>query len=1638
MRLILASLYMGAMMGWSLSFASNGIRSDKAIESAHLARLEATPDISSQFPKLHENFSIKLTKMAKQARKLYGANYELIPRLFITDDPGFFTATTSHQVVDSTSAMYRYYANIYISTGTLDQFLKHKELSEPQKEALVTMVLAHELGHAIEYVDPQGATDLATRLSADFELSEGFAQTLQGSLQQYREVRADTDAALIARAAGYDPSYLHVALNEFSDYEARDVEKDIFNTHPPKETRTTFLEIVLSLIRQNHGQVSLDESFRFPKEEIEKLRWHLERHKKTSKANSYFSKKLSLDQALLEVMKIGRDDQGVVRMEDLAYAAEIHIRLVYINRLLAYGKKITSADYDKYLSTLFMLTNNNEKIRLLNEREVGKAFGSVIYNSRFLLNQGTYYRFLKTLPEKHLSQIKNAIRRKKSSQAFSSYLYALSPELLEKLDQNLLKKLVEIRAKHNGDSLDIISKTDPSGRSSVQTISLLMSEKVLQSNRQLLTYLTLLNDQAGGNASMRFVPVLDVPESTTSNSARLALIARYKSTTQNDPEGLRMKNQLKRMWQMRSSLALFDLLSRKVKIDWSFIFEVLEIDTKSGYQSLRESIASLASSPKDFVKALNDVGAASGSVDRKGWRVEKEKLNSNLEWFDLSLIPLLSGQSLTEKDKSSLTPEAHKVLNELQSTLIMMSPPSSIDQRYSLLLRKYFQEGKPKTTEALLKIQVDVMRELDLWRKSSSGPGFDHRSYEHGSLTTERWDPRFAHLFLETLLDSNLGDNKGLLKQFWQDLDQSTQLADQLIKVAKYDTASRFSMYWIDYTSVEKTLKTAALLEKIGVLSLEDPMSILEKHRQHATFAAHTVLVGILKDSIREKLKKTRLTKDYLLQLAEYLFGLQNANEHAARLARKSLSSGVDQVRSDIWNHFLGLNPNVDEVQKMFKAMTTLAPSKITDKIMAHLHRMAIDEKDPHEKKSIFAHLESFLSQGRVFDPGLNTEIARSLLEDEVLALSKVRTHDRMDRFYNRLNQVIPGKSGARDQYLDELSWRLQLSQEEERAFPELMLVKGWRNTPPWLVNMLSSMHGLAKKLSKNETQEFLDYLLYKSSAPPVWFSEKLGVVADEVMENKLADGAIQGLATQFGGIGRATNEVLIMNLRNTIEKLAPEQRALLVSTFLKTNQHDPMKIAPQLIERYLGYKKGSVEEIYMTSFLKVLPSHERTLGLSYILSQNASDNSGSSSADFGRIAEVFRAPGVKLAQLAAIWRIFNEEISLSLAKAKDKTSGLDRASLQKVIDNEMDGESKSKITLKKRLASASLKTTLLADMRLDDGTLSEVVVAVLDPDAEAQIKENLDLMQRYMEELQDRGVSVESRFFLDLVHDFRALLFQEADLRNEAARIAEAAEAYKKISQDMKSEMNGWSFEVPEVIPNMTNSKRVLVMKFAKGAVPFDQLNAANKKSVGSYFFKSQMQMIFRHKIINPDFHTGNLLVSPETKVIYPIDWGQSEKIKDERLNDFYQTIKLLNAISGGRGAVKEILRLAPELVRKGVIVDQKALSDLKSRLEMAFSSNLSTGELVQKTVMAFSDSGLPLNDFITLKIIKGLLILQGENYVPPKEFEELFAAEARGYILREHAWDFASDKVSSWLGLKKEAPKPQFKSCEQALLGK
>ncbi|MCM2323005.1 MAG: AarF/UbiB family protein [Oligoflexia bacterium] len=1464
--------------------------------------------------------------------------------------------------------------HVFITTALFESLLKDAAGRVPTDSkslceglSRVAGVLAHELAHPLDIAD-----------------ADGFkGQTGGAAYSQAIEVRADSEAILILRKAGYpDDSVLRSLERYFEEKPDQQTSAQAgLRSHPHDELRLSAQRSALTLHRYDQGSAVPRNPGTIKTAFVKELQGLAD----AGRAAWSFRPAASVSEVLdrLQALKGAKNTDAYIRLEQTRLVQELD-RL-----LLQQGENPLGAGVEGRLREFFKAQLDEKSspfsFPILSKEEFARELRGV--DPVFWPKGPDHFERVEKIPyyrnPSHVQWVRENHNPKRLLSSASRFLPsdALIGEFAPELEKALLSGL-----------------DDPSVRPSSYLI--LGGWKRSQSPEGQSRVAELLHERVLPKLSLwnRSAVAVSLPDGFLgvpwTNSGGFAGLTRDRAKFANNrlnAEALgHLRAAYRRLWEDRGYWGVLELRSER-NIDWNVIWETLGIPKDQGASQLRSSVKAYTQSERylEFLKSLNDdLAREDGSTKVLELASGGPRGKVPPAWLDDSLYPYLSGQrnaALQAAVDAGDSRVGERALATARTFAEMR--PASVQGPYRKTYFKALQAAvTAKARDSFAAAHAEAGKQLSINKSVVFPPGSSEEALDFGAWEKLRLPAaekrqllaqRFGRSVQEWMGISEEGLNKSIARALVEEKvygEPSALLRQYLKEVKEAPQGSPFMR--------ASLLKYGAPRERSDELAsyyaiLRDFSPELQKEVE--TLAASN-------ETLATKRNRLLSLTQTLLDPADGLYGI---TEPARAKAIRELKATILAVEP-------GLSLSKPEKMRLFERLTALGATEQTDRFLKEAFPELFDGRPMTSE--LFKWSEKLLEGDRLYGNELRLDFARKTLSGEVRALAaKPVAPEEIDGLIQRLNRFVPQGSLAKDEFLDELSWKLNLKGRELQVFIEDQKSYNWKKTNPLLVNMGSSVSVRLSKLSTESRLRLIDYLIHpdQKQMPEEVYRELTRIFRSEALENA-PRGAGQAVplstlreANRLADVSRTLMEQKLLDS-------TPVERIPLLEMLLKSGPGSPALQAGYpltLIRGPLQFKPGSVEEKLLLAFLKVIPEHEKSVTLAYLLSQAGKEGSGLRS-----LFEVFQTVGIKFGQMSSVWKLFGEESSRDLALLKDNAKPMTKLEVEQVLDRVLAPEERGRIRrLHKVLGSASLKTVVEAELDMGE----RAVLLVQRPNAGNQIKSNLELSRKFLSEVKQAGVKVPTGLFDLLVDDLELQLGDELRMSREAVRIDEAAEQYRRISPALTSAGKGVEFEVPGLVQGFERRDELLVMRKASG-VPWKALDSKVQARAGRPIVEASLAQLFREGWFDPDRHSGNFLVKEaEGKVqVSVIDFGQAFTLsksgpfsRDER----YLFAQFLRALSG-----KSPAELA-EVGAKMSVSQGGDLPGLKRALAGIFGAEQTRSfqDEVIEVIGAFADHGFKLDRKYTVGGLKGLMLLYGENYVRPEEFRQILGNEVKALLV-------------------------------------
>lgn len=1553
----------------------------------------------SEAPLLYKTLRRTFDRLSRAQQGLFPSDVLVLNRVFLVDS----RLVNAFVVLRLETGVRRINNLVFVTTALLKNIFEDRSgKSLRGGMAGLAGILAHELAHPVERLDEKGITlNYGARVGS-----------------QAVETRADADGMAIAKKAGYPADSVYEGLKRlFKDgRRGSGLLGAALSTHPQHDLRLSTQRMLLTLDRYRKGRhspefpESLSQSFLKELDSLEKARslWK-------------FKEPASLLEAFDRIQKVSGLDQGQEYK-----LVEFNRLVLFIDRLLSRRKEPLSREEFKEFKRFNLFLADTEKqypyeLRLFDREGMNSHFTRETESLEFL-NDPPHLEFIKRIPAcrsmEYLDWVKSRFFTRPGSdfkylqESFRALMKILPADLLfehfgDKIAQALLETIKDELLGRS--SYEKILRLDGPGALAASVehhvrMAFLFHQKVLPYMDEK-TKLDFIVGAPYGRFSYVF-PTLDMDPERRKNRGRGVLSVRQDLMAdpgKKEPQEMARKVFLS-IWENRGYYGMLDLFPKSsYRTDWEMIFEVLGIEKNTGYSKLRKAVKEFAASGAyaDLLRVLPESKVEEIADVRHWGNLGAEE---NLDWLDDSLFPAVSGE-LNPRVKSDSTLQDYAV--GLLSRLYLSRRKGLFRVIYGKRLREALGRESLVSPERLKAIHEEILRK-------TAGPGSVVEplqdvlaaEIDRSVLSRENKKELLRAVFVEG--HGREGSSPGL---FWEERGQwlrgdepssnGTVLKVLLGNGALTSVQEFFGALLRDESYLKSARREAFSNFFLGVVSfkgelireLEEEFSVLRTDRRK--FACLLEFAREILDPDHGRYKDSRA------------FDQRNK-------LQASNSKEVREIKARLIQLAYPLKASEEENFRLFYRLTGGGATRDTDEFFKkRLYGLRLMPFDSKSRKR----LELVLENKRIQSHGLQLDLAKKLLEPWIGNLEPgFAGPAALYSLVEKINSLIPSGSLQKDEWLEEIAWRLNLGGKELSSLIEDEKSYNWRKANPLLINLGSV---LSEELSHSGPRARLELLEFVLDPGRRELPGRIVRSVERAFYQKGLEAARTGgkryrdKSTAADEIRREAREAAF-NLKQAAEAAlrdaTPYERIPLLEQIIASGSRSLAREPDypyNLTGPFLKYKSGSVEEKLLLAFLSVIPEHERSVSLAYLLSQ-----AGENKSSLKNIFEVFQTVGIKFGQLSSTWRIFGEEAAKETVSLKTDAQPMTKAEILKVLEKELSPEELSKIkNLKKILGSASLKTVVLIE--LQDGR--KVVAMVQRPHAAGQIESNLSLSAEFLREIKSRGIELGFGMFDPILKAVKNQLDREMEMTEEAEKIKEARAVYDGLNRSHRSSLKGWRFEVPGLIEGFKVRKNILFVELAKGAT-FDKLDPAAQKEAGPILAESALASLFQKGWFDADRHLGNQLIDSGRKVIYPIDFGQVEHFSRKgfwRSDDRYVLARFLGSVA--MGEEEAVLKYGLKMAGK----EDSEPEGLADEVLSVLSEKKDVPDRLISLANAFSEHGAPFEQKFSFGALKGLLTLYGERYVSDEDFGRLLRSEIEKILRKKFSlvfWEKMTNQANNW----------------------
>jgi hypothetical protein len=691
-----------------------------------------------------------------------------------------------------------------------------------------------------------------------------------------------------------------------------------------------------------------------------------------------------------------------------------------------------------------------------------------------------------------------------------------------------------------------------------------------------------------------------------------------------------------------------------------------------------------------------------------------------------------------------------------------------------------------------------------------------------------------------------------------------------------------------------------------------------------------------------------------------------------------------------------------------------------------------------HVSPHIFGVLKKMLAAKRFGSFILEVQAAQAALEPQIIQMEKaVAEGSSQDRnvigLIDLVEEMAPRGSAQKDQFLEELSWRLQIEDRKILGYLESLKSMNWKRANPVFVNIGSSLTKLVAEMTYSDRLDTIAYFLDPNTTPlPLFFRNKIkqgggrrkrtmGKGSYVASVKPAEDGVLElvfpaTLKRQSIFRDKSDNDssadIAADKLIAILSELRPFELIPVFEFLLDTGERrvsNDLRFQTKIIRRFLKHDAEGKKEKYLLAFLNRRKFYTRATALAYMLASSMDASAKSQNSIF----EIFGSMGIVGAQMGSILGYLDNNAS----DLKDNATPLSRATIIELLDQYLPPQERARV---KRvvgiLGSASVSTAV--ELELDDG--SRAVALIQRPYAREQIISNAKFLRGFARDLSVVDKEFPLTVALNIIDVAEQQLLEELEMIKTGHKIQSAQAFYNTMNRVLSRELKGWKFNVPSLIAGFSPNDKILIIEKIEGET-FDKMSAGPaKETVGYAIAKSSVRGFFGDAFFCEDRHARNVKVDSQRMLINMFDFGKSgyRRIRGPLArDDRYQFARLFEAMNRrdlGR-VVDNSLTLSEESDGSPIHVTDGRSAELRAKIDGAIRASSGIQEELIGMKTAFDKEGIVFPRRGLLGSMKGLIVVSEERYVEPDIFRRIVSDEIQRLFIRKSPV-LALDALADW----------------------
>ena len=367
-----------------------------------------------------------------------------------------------------------------------------------------------------------------------------------------------------------------------------------------------------------------------------------------------------------------------------------------------------------------------------------------------------------------------------------------------------------------------------------------------------------------------------------------------------------------------------------------------------------------------------------------------------------------------------------------------------------------------------------------------------------------------------------------------------------------------------------------------------------------------------------------------------------------------------------------------------------------------------------------------------------------------------------------------------------------------------------------------------------------------------------------------------------------------------------------------------PSGTVPQPVEVVLGARRALARSRRYSQISRIAVRH----GLGPYLRGRPlrpADASGGRAALALSLRQALEEGGVtfvKLGQLMSTRRdLLPEEFISELTRLQDRAEPAPWEQVEEVITQSLGAPAEQVFTelQPEPAAAASIAQVHKARLRCADGSDAEVAVKVQRPRIRSTVEQDLDILLRLADTLEDRARWARAVGTAGVARGFAAAMREELDFRVEARNMAAVAATW----QDQQRAVSGSISVVLPAVHEQLCTEHVLVIEWLDGvnlreAGPLIDDRGLDRAELTRALLRSMVYQITEGGVFHADPHPGNVLLLTDGRLAL-LDFGSVGRL------DAQQRSALLNLLLAvGRGDPAALRDALLELVTRTDEIDE------------------------------------------------------------------------------------------------------------------